>query len=765
MKNGKLRIAIGWLLVILQVFSWIGMRSPESKLWNDDVLDTYQSSASTSKLNFKQWCFAFRVGNEKYLNSFSNIFIDKYEYIPLTATEYASVYIREALGSGNDQANLSLSIFDFNILIGYLFYGLVGLFLLIFGYRSKNTELGSSIDNIESGKVKWNKVLCIILLTIALILRVGKYSFDLFTLSLVFLLVFFIFYLGKKKSILFASSIILFALKHSWYFFTSIFDLFTMEIDTLNFYAFPTLVFAVLSLNIGILYLICGIKLYSGSEKKQIRGLNCAASILIALYALVWPVLLSLAYSTMFFSSIDISALAMSLAVTIYITKIPCKIDARPVDATMATFSSTFSHNKVEHSTKETLTKEAACNSVSSEPVSIEKTNSSYSTTDLSATGDSLFCKHCNAKLPHSSVYCNKCGAKVEVESALTTPPLFIESLFLIGKEHVGKYVQLIGIYSWTKTKAEPLKCSLFEGSRRSSIDVGVELAAPLPDYVVKCYALDRQPIVLRGILTEKLKPFHEYVLTNAVYQGYWRNEIGQIRCSKESCTHKCSNDCPIHLTKLGKEKYDEYNREEAVELFKRAVFFAPDFSEAWCNLGYAYLDSQRHTDAYEAFCEAEKYYPDHERILYGKIISLSKVGRYKEATDLLEMFKNLFPKSNSTTLSNVINGNIESFNSQRDLNDAEHAALLSERGFDTFWKNLIAEKERTFATKVCKYTGSTYRLRCEQLERFFRSDLGCNSKKLLNYRKALLEDQVCDADVMILFDVLDEYEHQYVRY
>lgn len=91
--------------------------------------------------------------------------------------------------------------------------------------------------------------------------------------------------------------------------------------------------------------------------------------------------------------------------------------------------------------------------------------------------------------------------------------------------------------------------------------------------------------------------------------------------------------------------------------------------------------------------------------------------------------------------------------------------SLLVEKGFDEFWKTLIEEKERTFATKSCKYTGETYRRRCEHLEWFVSVDVGRNGDRLRRYRKTLLEDKVSDADLMLLFEVIDEYERRYIRY
>lgn len=375
------------------------------------------------------------------------------------------------------------------------------------------------------------------------------------------------------------------------------------------------------------------------------------------------------------------------------------------------------------------------------------------------------YCRKCGAKLPKESAFCNKCGAKVTIKSIHNETPIYVDSLFSINKNQIGKYVQLIGNYTCLTIKKDPLKCNLSQYSLRGDRIIDVELEEPLPDYVVNNTVFERQPIILRGILEKSTDSYHEYVLKNAEYQGYWRDEKGEICCTMDCCAHDCTEDCPIYLNKLGKEKYDEYNRDEAILSFKRAVFLAPDFAEAWCNLGYAYLDSQKYKDAYESFCESEKYKPNNARIMYGAIVSLSKVGRQKEAQDLLEKYQRLFPNKNSETLSKIINNNLLKTQIKSRITDEEYVKLLVNKGFDEFWETIVEEKELTFATQSYKYTGESYRKRCEKLEWFISVYVGEKSEKLFDLRQTLIKDNVQNADSLLLFDVIDEYESRYIIY
>ena len=125
--------------------------------------------------------------------------------------------------------------------------------------------------------------------------------------------------------------------------------------------------------------------------------------------------------------------------------------------------------------------------------------------------------------------------------------------------------------------------------------------------------------------------------------------------------------------------------------------------------MGYAHLNSQQYNDAYESFCEAEKNATNNEPTMHGKIISLAKIGRYKEVQDLLVKYQNLFPNKDSSNLTRIVSEELSKVEEKPAMTDNEYLKVFVEKGFDVFWKMLIEEKEHTFTTKVCEYTGSTY--------------------------------------------------------
>ena len=416
MKNGKIRILVGWILVILQVVSLFGLSSANMKLWNN-ANDTYQYiSSSSSNLNFAKWCYAFEIGNEKFTNSFDNMFAKEDEYISLTANEFASIYIRESLSARDKKYSFSLFLFDFNILIGYLFYGILGLLLLVFGYKAKNIEITSSLDDIESDKSKKNKIICIILLCLATMLKILQLEISIASTSVIFLLIFFVFYIGKKQSILLSSAIILFAVNAIWRFLTTIYIWFFMDTDSLNFWTFPTLIFAILSLIMGIIYLICGIKLYSGKEKNDIKKLTVVAFILATIVTFVWPILLSVIYNALFIKWLEIPNLLFAIVITIYIIKIPYQITSEAVRDKLEFEDTNIADFNEQVELQEHIQKNS---------VDLEKSNETEKYLDNGEVQehseaksvfleDSLFCRKCGTQLLTDSIYCNKCGTKVK---------------------------------------------------------------------------------------------------------------------------------------------------------------------------------------------------------------------------------------------------------------------------------------------------------------------------------------------------------------
>lgn len=352
--------------------------------------------------------------------------------------------------------------------------------------------------------------------------------------------------------------------------------------------------------------------------------------------------------------------------------------------------------------------------------------------------------------------------------------PICIDSLFDISDDYIGKYVQLIGTYSWTLIKKDPLLANIWQFSGRRDINVTAELLTPLPDYVMNDSSHCKLRVVLRGVLQKPtgsnqnplislINP--NYVLKDAEYIDYWRNENGELGCTKDACQYACSMDCPIHLNVLGKEKCDVNEWFIAIAFLKRSVFIAPDYADAWRNLGYAYMNLQQYNDAYEAFSESDTYLPNNERTIYGKIVSLTNIGRYKDAENILERYQRLFPVYNSSNLSNMISERMSKTKEISRISDEEYFEIYIEKGFDELWKMIIEEKESSFATTECTYTGSSYSKRCARLEWFASVSVGSNGEKIKSYREALLRDGVEGAEEMLMFDVIDAYERKYIRY
>lgn len=126
----------------------------------------------------------------------------------------------------------------------------------------------------------------------------------------------------------------------------------------------------------------------------------------------------------------------------------------------------------------------------------------------------------------------------------------------------------------------------------------------------------------------------------------YWRNEQGKIVCKGDNCEYgnrKCPDDCPIMLNTKGIEKTQDIKYRDAVNLFKEAVSIAPDFKDAWCNMGAAYALSKEFRNAYNAYKKAYELDNNYRNALYGLMLSCRDLNNPKECLEWCEKYEMLY--------------------------------------------------------------------------------------------------------------------------
>ncbi len=121
-----------------------------------------------------------------------------------------------------------------------------------------------------------------------------------------------------------------------------------------------------------------------------------------------------------------------------------------------------------------------------------------------------------------------------------------------------------------------------------------------------------------------------------------WRDKDGKINCVKGSCSTRCENGCPIWFNTKGIEKLMLSRPDLAISDFRRAIEIAPDFPDAYNNLGSAYGMNGHHTAAYEAFSKALELRSDYPQALRGLILAERDIGKYQDALKHCDEYERL---------------------------------------------------------------------------------------------------------------------------
>ena len=121
-----------------------------------------------------------------------------------------------------------------------------------------------------------------------------------------------------------------------------------------------------------------------------------------------------------------------------------------------------------------------------------------------------------------------------------------------------------------------------------------------------------------------------------------WRNSDGKLACPGDSCPRDCDECCPIWCQTTAINYMHSKHYELAIAQFKRAIALAPDYKEAWVNLGAVYGTMNNHLEANNAYKGA--YYLDkkYKNALFGLIVSSKNLGQLEEAMKYCEEFEKI---------------------------------------------------------------------------------------------------------------------------
>ena len=147
-------LGFGVALIVIQLISVFGISCADTGIWpgNKTLWPPIQSRGD-STLNIKEMLFAFVAGFDRFLSGFGDLIYHlRDERRALSAIQYASAYIREALGCSHG-GSFGLVIYDFFVLLSYCTAGIVGAILLTIAKRIAAAPGMGSRNNVPPAGV------------------------------------------------------------------------------------------------------------------------------------------------------------------------------------------------------------------------------------------------------------------------------------------------------------------------------------------------------------------------------------------------------------------------------------------------------------------------------------------------------------------------------------------------------------------------------------------------------------------------------------
>ena len=121
-----------------------------------------------------------------------------------------------------------------------------------------------------------------------------------------------------------------------------------------------------------------------------------------------------------------------------------------------------------------------------------------------------------------------------------------------------------------------------------------------------------------------------------------WRNERGEIACTGEYCPDGCMETCPIHMHTLAMALLRIGQPEKAASLYRKALDIAPDFYDAWNNLGMIYGGMGSYRKAHDHYARAHTLKPQKPNPVFGLMRSSLDLGQYEECISWCDLYQTL---------------------------------------------------------------------------------------------------------------------------
>lgn len=123
-----------------------------------------------------------------------------------------------------------------------------------------------------------------------------------------------------------------------------------------------------------------------------------------------------------------------------------------------------------------------------------------------------------------------------------------------------------------------------------------------------------------------------------------WRDASGNIRCLGDDCPQKaCDDTCPIWLSTMAASMSAIGEIQHALSLLEKASKIAPDFYDAWNNMGAMHGQLGNYQQAHDCYLKAHKIKPEKFQPLFGLAMSSRDLKQYDECLRWCDEYDKLF--------------------------------------------------------------------------------------------------------------------------
>ena len=136
--------------------------------------------------------------------------------------------------------------------------------------------------------------------------------------------------------------------------------------------------------------------------------------------------------------------------------------------------------------------------------------------------------------------------------------------------------------------------------------------------------------------------------------KSVWRNAQGVIACPGDSCPKDCDDTCPIYLNTQAAMLMSIGQNVKAIPLYKKALDIAPDFYDAWNNLGGIYGGQGEYQNAYNHYFKAHELNPQKPNPVFGLMLTSRDLGRFEECIKWCDLYKTLSRDGRDVPIRNV---------------------------------------------------------------------------------------------------------------